>query len=262
MKALSSTLQTIAFSGLAVIVSLVGVSPAFAVETETPGATRTEAPTCSRIAILAKTGKEAVSGKRSELQTDFSKRLANVSTKQTEVDQKILDARTAATDKFEEKIKSLQAIEGLTTEQLAAIDTFKTDVEAAQLTRRTAVDDARAAYRTGLATLVASNQQTLSTATTAYQTAITAAFATAIANCTATNVAATLTTLKASIKSARDTLQAQRTPDTKKEAIKVLAATREAAIKSANETFKTTIAGLVVTFKAALPITDDSTSTN
>jgi len=267
MKTLSSSLKVIAFSGLAAVVSLVGVTPSFAIEdvrpeetnVQTTTETRREAATCSRITALATSGKRAVSEKRSELQTGFSQRIANVSTRQTDVDKKISDARTTATNTFEEKIKRLQAIDGLTTEQLGAIDTFKTDVEAAQLNRRTAVDNARSVYRTGLTTLVASNQQTLSGTTTTYQTAITAAFTIAAANCTPANVAATLATLQASIKSARESLKSQRTPDTNKEAIKALAVTRQAAIKSANDTFKTTIAALVVTLKAALPTITNTT---
>ncbi len=256
MKATSSRFKAIVASVSTVVLSVFVVVPAFAVETTTGENRDTSATVCSRITTFAKTGKENLSEKRSTLQTDFSKRLSGIATKQTDVDKKVSEARLAAKTKFEEKIAKLEAKEDLTDVQKAAIETYKTEVQAAEVTRAAAIDDARAAYRTGLASLVTTNQQTLSSAVTTYQTAVSTALATATANCTEANATATLATLKASLKSAREVLNAKRTPDTNKAAIKQLATTRDAAIKAANEAFKTKVTALTVTLKAALQVTD------
>lgn len=265
MKTISNLLKSAVMPGLATLLALLVVMPAFAIESPQTRQT-TEPNICTRIATASKSGRATVSDKRTTLQTDFSNRLANLSTKQTEVDARVAAARDSATTKFEDKIKSLEAETGLTSVQLTAVGTFKTGVEAALTTRRAAVDDARAAYRTALVTQIATQQQELSGAVTAYQTAVTNAFAIAVADCTDTNAAATLATLKTSIKDARDTLNSARTPDTNKAAIKTLAATRDAAVKAANDTFRTTLKTLSTTLKTALGIgatpTSDSSTTD
>lgn len=261
MKTISNLLKTTVTSGLAALLALFAVVPAFAINTPQPKQAA-QASICTRITTLSASGRATVSDKRSTLQIDFANRLAGLSTKQAEIDTKVIAARDAATTKFEDKTKSLEVEKGMTATQLTAIEAFKTGVEAAQTTRRAAVDDARAAYQTALATQIATQQQGLSGAVTTYQTAVTGAFATAVTNCTSANAVATLTTLKASIKSARDALNTARTPDANKGAIQTLATTRNSAIKAADATFKTTIQALATTLRAALGITSTTTSSN
>ncbi len=260
MKTISKSLKTLGLLSLTVVTAIAVTLPAFAVENTTPG-TESGVATCARITALSSSGRSSVSEKRSTLQTDFSKRLTNISTKQTGIDTKISDGRENASTKFNEKIASLEAQTGLTGAQKDAIATFKAGVAEAITVRKTSVDDARSAYRTALASQISTQQQALSSAVTTYQAAVTSAFTTAVANCTADNVVTTFASLKAGLKTARETLTAARTPDASKDAIKALIETRNTAIKAANQTFKTTVKALAATLKSALQVTPEPDST-
>jgi hypothetical protein len=266
MKTISNTLKTILLSSLSLMLGCFVITPAFAVDsTGNPGEVKPQEATtvCARILKFSTSSKNTITSKQGELQTDFSKRLKDVSGNQSQVDTKVATFRTNATAKFEEKIKSLEAESGFTDVQKAAIETYKTSVQSAESTRKVAVDSARSAYRTGLATIIANQQQTLSTASTTYQSSIDTAFTTAVDSCTSSNGETVMATLKAAIKSARMTLDAARTPDATKAAIQQLAATRDASIKAANSAFHTTLTGLTATLKAALGVTATvSTSDN
>jgi hypothetical protein len=268
MKTISNMLKTMLLSSLSLMLGIFIITPAFAIDsTSKTGGTKPQeaANVCARILTLSTSSKDTISSKQGELQTDFSKRLTNVSSHQGEVDSKVITFRTNAAATFEDKIKSLEAESGLTDVQKAAIETYKTSVQSANSTREVAVDSARSAYRTGLATVIAKQQQTLSTASTTYQLTVDAAFTAAVGGCTASNGATVMSTLKTAIKSARMTLEATRTPDATKAAIQQLAATRDASIKAANSAFHTTLTGLTAALKAALGVsttasTSDSTT--
>lgn len=259
MKLVSNKRKLVVASVLSLAVALVGVTPLFAQSTMQ---TNERAASCARITLLATSGKTAVSERRTSLQTNFTERLTNVSTTQTDIDQKISDARITAKTKFDEKIQSLQAQEDLTEVQSEAIDIYVEKVQEAEVIRKAAVDTARSTYRTALASTVAAQQQTLSTAATTYQTAVTAAFTTAQANCTDDNAAATLATLKENLQEARTAFAAARTPDATKESIKKLATTRREAVKTANEAFAKSVATYTATLKVAFEVPvvgDDAT---
>ena len=251
MKIVSNRVKTLLVSLLATLMTVFSFAPAFAVDTTSD----TTTSVCTKIGTLSITSKTVVAGKITAMQTDFSNRLSTLSSNQTAIDAKIAADRSAASSKFDTTITSLKAESGLTATQSTAIDTFQAGVKAAELIRTTAVDNARSTYRTGLATQIATHQQNLSTAATAYQAAVTAAFTTATTNCTDANGAATLATLKASIKSARDALTTARSDAKVSAAIKALAATRDASIKSADDAFTKTLATLTATLKAALATT-------
>jgi hypothetical protein len=249
MKTISSIAKKTGLMAMSALMAVLVALPAFAVENTTD---ETSTSVCTRISNLSSTGRSSVSEKRSGLQTDFSNRLTRLSTKQTGIDTKIADGRTAVTTRFEDKVKTLEAKDGLTDEQKAAIATFKTGVEDAMTVRRMAVDDARSTYRTALVSQISTQQQSLSSAVTTYQAAVSAAFATAVANCTQSNSAATMATLKAALKTAREALNAAKTPDASKAAIQTLVQTRNATIKAANEEFKQTLTTLADTLKTLL----------
>lgn len=263
MKTISRIIKSTSLTGISAVMAIVIALPAFAVENTTNTVkTETAVNVCTRIMALSTSSRSTLSQKRSDLQTDFSNRLTKLSTNQTDIDTKIADARTAVTTKFEDNIKSLEAKSGLTDVQKTAVETFKTNVEDAMTVRRAAVDSARSIYRTALASQISTHQQTLSNNVITYQTAVSTAFSTAVANCTDGSGSATMATLKATIKTARETLNASKTPDSSKTTIMALHETRSAAIKAANDTFTKTLSGLVTTVKTALSTAPTTDSTN
>jgi hypothetical protein len=265
MKTISNRLKTILLSSLSLMLALVVITPAFAhdLTSGSGGAKPQEAATvCAHILALSTSSKSTIATKQSELQADFSKRLAAISSRQAAVDSKVTAYRTDASAKFDAKIQSLQAETGLTDVQKAAIGTYKTSVQSAESVRETAVDSARSAYRTGLATVVANQQQALSTASLNYQSTVNAAFSTASADCTTTSAATVMSILRAAVKAARATLDTARTPDTTKVAIQQLATTRDASFKTANSAFLTTLTGLTATLKTSLGVSTTASATS
>lgn len=233
------------------IISLCVVSPVLAVETpvqEQGGS----AAVCTRLQNYDKTVGENLSNQLTKVYTNFNDRSANIISKQSTIDQKLLGDRASAKTRFESKITELLAKEGLTDSQRQAIETFKTNVEAAMLTRQTAVDDARAAYRKALSDNVTEHQASLLKAVATYRAAVTAAFDDAKSSCsTGSQVMATL---RNAIKTARQNLDSAR-QDTRATAdIATLIKTRNTAIQTANDTFKASVSQYRLELRTALDL--------
>lgn len=268
MKTISNSRKIAVLVGLAVTVAASTVSPAFAHEgsekttdstkstkesvTKTVKETLSEtkkAELCSRFANLGDSSRSTLQTKSTELKSDFAKRLADITSRQTAVDQKVTSTRANAAAEFDAKIEKLRTAAGTDQAKLTAIDTYVTNMKEAAKTRNAAVDAARTAYRTALSADITAHQQAISAAVAAYQAAVASAVATAKANCGDGTAAVTL---KAAVKTARETLQSARKSDKVTSNVKALAATRESAIKAANEAFRASAKTNAQTLAAAL----------
>ncbi len=225
------------------IMVLLQISPAMAIVKPS------NADACTHITTLQSTNEAEMATHIAIMQTNFATRLAKITTDQAAVDQKVATARVNAHNQFEEKIKSMESQTGLTDTQKQAIETYKTDMNQAETTRETAIDKARTTYRTNLSNSALANQRTLTNAVNVYKTAVQSAFATASTNC---GDGTALTTLKASIKTARETLTTTRTATKTTNEIKQYTTTRNDAIKAANKVFTDSVAQYTTTLTSAL----------
>jgi len=253
MKTISSRL--VAFSSIAIVVCAMIISPvsALGVSRITPDQSNTQR--CTKLKTLAEANEAKMSERLSAMQLDFQKRLTSVSSRHDMVDQKATTFRAERSDRFEAKVAALRNKDGLTDAQLAAIDEFEVTIKTAEKTRETAVDTARATYREALDQVIAEHQGTLLDAATVFQKAVKAALTTAQANCGDTSATVSL---RASIKTARDSFQSTRKTDAIKTTIKQLAETRREAVQAANTEFKTSVTTAASALKMALENNDNS----
>jgi hypothetical protein len=238
----------------AVIGLAVAIAPAVPVLAVSGDSTTKAA--CSRVTTLSSVNEASLEAHVASLKSGYDQRLAKVAADKVALDQNIATNRAEVATKFATKIADLQALPNLTTAQTQAIATFKTNMQTANATRIVAVDVARTTYRTALTAFVTTQQQSLNSAALTYQTSVKAAFNTAITNC---GDGTAITTLRASIKTARETMSTTRLSVKQASDIKVLAATRNDAIQSANKAFATLAAQYSQTLKDALATTTTTT---
>ncbi len=187
-----------------------------------------------------------LSAKFSQLEkTRLEKRtevLEKVRARKLEQNSKIAKHRTDMLAKWEEKLKEITA-DATTDEQKTALAEFRVLVKTAMDVRKTAVDAAMLDYRTDLEALVASRQEQLRSATTAFRTSVTAAIAKAKADCAAGVLPEIIRqTLIASIKTAREKLQTEmKALDPNGPTVRELVQTRNESVRKANQTFKETV---------------------
>lgn len=141
-----------------------------------------------------------------------------------------------------------------TTEAKAAVDTFKAAVEAAVAKRQAAVDAAIATYRTASDKMISDRQAAVDVARAAHKTAVDAAVAQAKADCTAGKDGATVrSTLKAAIKAANEAFRTTtKKPEDLSGQVKSLRTTRDNSIQDAIDTFKTEYEAAKTALKTAL----------
>lgn len=162
--------------------------------------------------------------------------------------------RRDAMEKFEDVLENIKA--GATTDaQKAAIETFKTSVRSAQSTRKTAVDKAVQTFRSGVDSLVGKRSDAIKAAASTLKSSISAAVAKAKADCVSGDPVAVRQALMTSIRAAVAQFHAdvKLSMDPIAQQIKDLAATRNAAVKAANQAFKAAVAQARKTLKAAFP---------
>ncbi len=251
MKTISRNLLSISL--ISSVLILMSVSPVMGVVRQTEDL-KTSVATCTRISILQSASEAAIAVKITAMQNNFAARLAKITSDETAVDQKVTAARTDAQNRFAEKITAMDSKTSLTWNELSVIETYKKNMQAAKTTRETTVDKARNEYRTALSALITKHQQDLTDTATAYNASIKSAFATANINCTDGN-SGTMSTLKSSVKTARQTLTTSRKSDKITTEIKQLATTRNEAIKAANAAFAKAAAEHTKTLTNALEST-------
>jgi hypothetical protein len=210
---------------------------------------------CLRVASLKNTGEMNVAARIAGMSTGFETRLATLTANQQEVDQKIQDSRMTVTTKFTDKVAELAGKPGLTDSQKAAIETYKTNMLDAEAIRETAVDAARAAYRTALLDKISAHQTALGTAATDFQVDISTAFQAASETCGDDSV---MQTLRTTVKAARAAFQKSLDSSRVRSDIQQLAATRRAAVKTANDAFKQSATDLSHNLAEALKTTSTS----
>lgn len=134
-----------------------------------------------------------------------------------------------------------------------AVTEFRKTVENAVETRRDAVNAAIESYRNSVDALVASQKETRTSALDAFSSAMEAAAAQAKSDCEAGKGAATIrSTFQTSLKSANTQLQSERKENTNlSTTLKGLVETKRTAMKSAHNTFKSTLERARVNLKAA-----------
>ena len=227
---------------VAMTIATLIITPAFAVSDNASsngqnGSSSGSSNMCTHLANLQTSGNNNVNAKITALQSQYSQQLAKIESDQASVQQNLLTTRISANNQFEEKITALEAIDGLTDEQLQAIETYAESMRTAEATRETAVDTAISDYKTGLESLVSDNQQSMTQAGETFRAAIASAFSVAVSNCSdESNV---MTTLRASVKTARENFSSNRqgSGSTMSDDIQALRTTRNEAVKTANQTF-------------------------
>jgi hypothetical protein len=254
MKTISNKLVTSVIASLTLV--LVSVTPVVAVG-NTEDTVGKASASCTRVAELKDTQIAAMTAKMTTLRSEFTNRLTTMNTKQASLDEKVTAARATAKKEFEAKITAMLAQEGLTDAQKEAIAEFQTSMEQSMEIRQTAVDKARSDYRIALAALVQNRQQAMLTAAETLQTSTQAAFDTAVSTC---GQDGNMTTLRTSIKTARQTYQTARNSIKIKDDIQAIVTTRNTAIKDANQIFADSAHTYAITLSTALAATTDSTT--
>lgn len=140
-----------------------------------------------------------------------------------------------------------------TPEQQAAVKTFESTIDAAVATRHSAVDAAVATFQKGVNDLLSSRQAQMDAAFATLTSSTQAAIAKATASCatSAVDVSAVRTQFVADMKAANDAFRTAVKPTNIRSSMEALRATRDAAIRNATESFKTTMQQATATLKAA-----------
>jgi len=252
MKTVYNKLNSAVIITSALIFAIISTTPSIAISGQ--GANNSSAATCARISSMEITTQTNMATHMTAMQADFTSRLSNISSHQATIDQKIETARTTARNEFAAKVETLGSQPGLTQTQLQAINTYSLNIGLAETTRETAIDNARNTYRDALSSEVQRHQQSLVDGTTTYQTNINNAFTAAKASCATDDT--TLATLREAIKTARQALTTARQATKTTSDIQEFAAIRNAAIKTANETFAASAKTYTETLNSALKATD------
>lgn len=213
---------------------------------------------CARIVNLTGSNQDAIEARLQTMRSNFSTRLSQMTGDQNSRDKNIAEARTAAKEKFEQRIATLLARDNLSEDQIQAINEFRTNVVEAEATRETAVDQARQTYRSSLSNIIAAQQNSLTQAANTYQEAISNAFTEATSNCE--DGTQSLADLRTAVKNARQNLTAKRNNNQVSEDIRSIAEARRIAIQAANQAFRDSIKEYSATLNTALTSTDDDPS--
>jgi hypothetical protein len=213
---------------------------------------------CSKLTSDDTEIEHGLSEKKGQKDAAETKRSQDVASDRAKWDQELKDNRTKWDAERQADFAKLEA-KATTPAQTAAVKAYETTITNAVNTRRKANDTARAAFRAGVDNAIAAQKSTVSSQTSAFTTAVNAAIATAKASCAANpaNAATIRSTLQVALKNARETFAGNRKDDSKLgDAIKVLAATRNAAIKANDTTFEATAKAARGALKAAFGSTD------
>ncbi|MEI7749792.1 MAG: hypothetical protein WCJ25_02210 [Candidatus Moraniibacteriota bacterium] len=140
--------------------------------------------------------------------------------------------------------------------QKTAVEEFKKTVDAAVMARRSAVDSAIAAFRSGVDALVSGKKTSATSAADNFRSAVDAAITVAKSDCAAGNDPEAIRSMfRASLKAAKDTLATERkSVEGIGPQIDTLAKTRNAATKSAVETFNAALKAATEKLKTAFPV--------
>ena len=159
---------------------------------------------------------------------------------EAKVDQTVTADRARADAERAADFAKLEA-KATTDSEKQAVTTYEATVKDAVSTRRAAYDAARQTFRDGVKSAITARQSTITGQMSTFQSSASSALATAEASCAsnATNGATIRQTLVASLKSARQTFESQRQADaTVGNQVSQLAATRNTAFQTADQTFK------------------------
>lgn len=183
--------------------------------------------------------------------TNKTNRLAKLTTERNSRDQIRSTRRSTVDINKNERYAALMA-RADTDAKKAAVTQFQTSTQAALATRRVAIDAAVKAHRTGVDNLLNGKWGALDSSLITFTNSVNQAFATAKSSCAGGADAKTvLATLKASVKSSRDTFKSSRTDAAIKADLEALRNTRRQAVASAEANYKTSMESARAALKAA-----------
>ncbi len=197
-----------------------------------------------------------ISSRLEERKGKFAERKENRMTRsednRTKRDENLATKRAEAKTRREAMYARLLEKADTDTEK-AAVEKFKTTTEAAVLARQTAVDKAIADFRSSVDSLIASRKDSMTNTGDTFKAAVDAAISQAKSDCAAgKDVKTVRSNFMSAMATAREGVQAKRqSTDKIGDDIKALAATRNAALKAAKETFHTAMVAARKELKAA-----------
>ncbi|HEV8601221.1 MAG TPA: hypothetical protein VGQ87_01330 [Patescibacteria group bacterium] len=241
---------------IAVALATLGLlaSPLFALAANEKSTAASNTGFCSGVSNIG----SQLNAKLTQLETERGQNqtgiLAQLKQRQDQRDQDEQKLRDNAKTRFEDDTSQIEA-SATTDAEKAAVATFKSTVESAMTTRKAAVDAAMQTFKTAQQQLVGTRQDAIKTAVTAYKNAVAAAITKAQLDCTAHVASATVRqTFLSNLKTARTTFQeAIQGLDKIGQQMKILAQTRNEAVRAANQAFKATVEQARQTLKAAFP---------
>lgn len=199
-----------------------------------------EAAFCKGLTASASKISSGINSAREKVRTAQTEQAGKLKDLQAKWDTEVNENREKWDTKRQEQFTKLNGL-AKTDEQKAAVTTYQQAITAAVTARRTANDAARADFRKGVESIVATKKTNTDAQLAIFNSAVSTAITTAEAACTADNpnVSAIRATLQNSIKSARETYTNARKADTTVgNQIKLLAQTRNDAIKANDAAFK------------------------
>lgn len=236
MARIYRTLQAAgALCALAVLTALSTVGSATALSTQQ---TTTGAAFCKTLAAKADAAEDRFDGLRTKVTKVWSQQDTVAKQLVNDTDKKVAEARQDVDDQRRLNFAKLE--DKATTEtQKGAVKAYETAITTAATTRRAVVDTARQTFRSAVAAMVNSRRDALSDQASGLRSAVAVAYTTAQTSCDGGVAPATVrSTLLDSLKTSRETFADQRQSDTKvRGQIGALAKTRDAVIKTADETF-------------------------
>lgn len=228
--------------GVAALLSIPSVSMALGSRdgaTTTADTTKTS-PFCTNLSTDISNINSRMTSLESKVSQAWTQQDQKLMAEAQTVDQKVAADRQAADTQRQADFTKLEA-KATTGSEQQAVQTYETTVNNAVSTRRAAYDAARQTFRSGLAADVTSRHSTVTDQSDTFQVSVNAAISTAQASCASdpSGGAAARTAFVASLKSAREAFEGDRSGDQKvKQQAQQLAATRDATFRSADQAFK------------------------
>jgi hypothetical protein len=266
MRRISDLSNKAAKAGSIISVASLLVAPVSSFALSTHAATAAAAsksqtsPFCTNLAAHANAISTSLTDRSGKVTSAWSQQDQKLTTEWQQVDQKVAAGRQKADTDRNADFTKLEA-KAKTGAEKQAIQTYEAAVHGAVTTRRAAYDDARQAFRTGVQAAISGRHATVTSQLDIFQSSVNSAISTAEASCASDpgSGPAIRQTLQASLKSARTTFQSDRKGDnTIGSQVKQLAATRDAAFKTADKVFQTSLSNARQTLQQAFGKTNNS----
>ena len=208
---------------------------------------------CTNVASKTATISSKRTGLSDKVTQAWTQRDQKLSNGWQQVDQNVTTDRQQADTKQASNFTKLEA-KATTDSEKQAVQTYESSIKSAVTIRRSAYDSARQTFRTGVQAAISTRRAVVTTQLDAFQSSVNVAINTAETSCSATPAdgPAIRLSFQSSLKTDRVTFQSDRKNDsTIGSQVKQLAATRDAAFKTANLVFPTTLQNAHLTLQQA-----------